>query len=129
MGDLVYQIFIDYVAPVLVSIFMILISVVLKKLLDSLKLNVSKEAQDAMLKSAETLVLAIEERAASSLKQISIGGGDTGAKIDKLATVISLLMKQFPALTEEKAQQIAEAAVAKLPGIGITQLQLPTKTE
>jgi hypothetical protein len=128
-GNLVYQIFIDYVGPVLVSIIMVILSAVLKKILDKLKLNISETEQKKILSTAETLVLAIEEQTAAKLKTLKLGGGDTGQKIDKLSTVVGLLIKQFPALSEEQAEKIALAAVAKLPGIGITQLALPSTCE
>lgn len=126
LGSLVYQIFTDYVAPVLISIIMLLISALLKKLYDKLKIKISDAEHQKIMSVAETLVLSVEEKTAAKIKELKIGDGETAEKVNKLSTVVSALISQFPKLTPEQAEEIALAAVAKLPGVGITQLALPS---
>jgi len=118
IGDVFSGLFTNYVAPILGSIVLILLSLYAKKLLSKLGITMSKEQEEYMNSVAEGLVRYAEEKAAKMAK-------DSGDKITftgsaKLSEVIKGLQETFPKLTDDQAKKIALAAVQKIPGIGIT---------
>jgi len=116
MGDVFKSIFEDYVTPVLGTALALLFVLLVKKALAKFGITLSKEQESYIMGIAEKLVRAAEEAAAKAVKD----GGDKLTGTEKLASVIMKLKAQFPALTDEKAKEIALAAVSKIPGIGLT---------
>ncbi len=116
MGDVFKSIFEDYVTPILGTALALLFVLLVKKVLAKFGVALSKEQEEYIMNVAERLVRSAEEAAAKAVKD----GGDKLTGTEKLASVIMKLKAQFPALTDEKAKEIALAAVSKIPGIGLT---------
>ena len=77
---------------------------------------------DIIQKTAEQFVIATEEKVAGQLKHMGDKIDEKNPRIDKMAEVVAGLLQKFPKLTPEEAEKIANAAVAKIPGIGVTQI-------
>lgn len=118
IGDVFSSLFINYVAPILGSIILILFTFYAKKLLAKLGITLSAEQENYMNSVADTLVRSAEEQAAKAVKESGDKITFTGSA--KLASVISGLQEKFPALSDDEAKKIALAAVQKIPGIGLT---------
>jgi hypothetical protein len=118
IGDVISSLFINYVAPILGSIILILFTFYAKKLLAKLGITLSAEQENYMNSVADTLVRSAEEQAAKAVKESGDKITFTGSA--KLASVISGLQEKFPALSDDEAKKIALAAVQKIPGIGLT---------
>lgn len=118
IGDIFQNLFTGYVAPILGSAILILVTFYAKKLLSKFGITLSKEQEEYINSVAERLVRSAEEKAAKALKETGDKVTFTGSA--KLASVVGTLMEKFPKLTKEEAEKIALAAVNKIPGVGLT---------
>ncbi|HAX18376.1 MAG TPA: hypothetical protein DCY00_07275 [Actinobacteria bacterium] len=122
MDDLFLTLFINYIAPILGSLIMILISWGIKKFADKMNVAIDQEKMSIIEETARVFILAAEEKAANLIKQAGMGIGAKAPKIDKMAEVVDGLVSKFPKLSKEEAEKIANSVLVGIPGIGITQL-------
>ena len=118
IGDIFQNLFTGYVAPILGSAILILVTFYAKKLLSKLGITLSREQEEYINGVAERLVRGAEEQAAKAVKESGDKITFTGSA--KLASVVTTLMEKFPQLSDDEAKKIALAAVQKIPGIGLT---------
>lgn len=122
MDDLFLTLFVNYVAPILGSLIMILVSWGIKKFADKMNVTIDQEKMSLMEDTAKVFILAAEEKAANLVKQAGVGIGTKAPKIDKMAEVVNGLVSKFPKLSKEEAEKIANSVIVGIPGIGVTQL-------
>lgn len=113
-GDLLSQIFLTWVAPILLTAITTLASALGAMLLKRYHLGFLNGMKDRLIRSVTVAVLAQENRAAECIKE----GGDRITGADKFKAVLGQVIKAFPKVDPHEIQDLIHATVLSTPGIG-----------
>jgi hypothetical protein len=118
-GDLFSEVFLKFVAPVMTTLAMALVSLVLAKVRQKLHFQLFKSIDERLEKDVGVAVLAQENKAADWMKNAG-NRKITGA--EKFANVLNNMVSAYPAADPERIKNLIHATVLATPGIGSKDL-------